>query len=110
MPCVCCLTVLGYKLSVISSVTVTVTVQCWAMTTCKYRVAHIIAVSNKRLSQFIWSLVITYFANKAIFVFTITSDVAHSNLLNAQLVHYHNADNACSLLVCQVSKNKIKYL
>ena len=72
------------------------------MTTCKFRVAHIIAASNKRLSQFIWSLVITYFANKAIFVFTITSDVAHSNLLNAQLVHYHNADNACSLLVWQV--------
>ena len=81
------------------------------MTTCKFRVVHIIAASNKRLSQFIWSLVITYFANignKAIFVFTVTSDVAHSNLLNAQLVHYHNADNACSLLIWQVCKNEIK--
>ena len=60
------------------SYSASVTVQCRAMTTCKFRVAHTISASNKRLLQFIWSLVIrpTYFAKpKAIFVFTITSDV-----------------------------------
>ena len=60
------------------SYSASVTVQCRAMITCKFRVAHTISASNKRLLQFIWSLVIrpTYFAKpKAIFVFTITSDV-----------------------------------